>query len=87
MPVGGEWIYEWGGALRWFVSTAPCNGSDMGAIAKQMGGHAYCVRSAVAVAHHAADSLDANLLGLQQQIKKAFDPHGLLNAGRQYLEI
>lgn len=85
MALAGDWLYEWGGAQRWLLSDeAPGRIRQQAAAA---GGHATLYRH-----HSPADTQDddifqplpAALLRLQQRLKLAFDPQGILNPGRLY---
>ena len=72
---------EWGGALRWVYSSAP--EAEIRAIVSKVGGNANVFRANGAVESH-FHPLSAPMLRIQQRIKTAFDPAGILNAGRLY---
>ena len=80
----GDFLYEWGGAQRWFIS----HGSqfDSGQIhqsALLAGGHATQFRNA----NRQADvfqTLPPGLMKVHQHLKASMDPKGLLNPGRLY---
>ena len=77
----GEWIMEWGGALRWLASDADAD--SIRSVVRSAGGHATLYRGA----DRSGDvfhPLDPLLLKLHQRLKHAFDPKGLLNPGRMY---
>lgn len=73
---------EWGGACRWLKT-------DMdGALLRQqvmrLGGHATAFRKSANTNIESFQPLDKNMMGLQQRLKNAFDPVGILNPGRLY---
>jgi glycolate oxidase FAD binding subunit len=77
----GDWLYEWGGAQRWLSSSAEVE--DVRLAAASAGGHATLYRNSdqrQAVFH----PLSPGLMKIHQQLKAAFDPHGILNPGRMY---
>lgn len=83
LDIPGKQLIEWGGAQRWLLS-----GEEPQAIrqaATSAGGHATCFR-------YAQDGdiftpLSKPMLALQQRLKKAFDPKGILNPGRIYTDL
>lgn len=84
MDLPGEWLLEWGGALRWLKSDA-----DPGVIraaAAAAGGHATLFRG-----HDGSGEvfqpLPAPLLALHRNLKRALDPQSLFNPGRMYAEL
>lgn len=81
LEVPGCWLYDWGGALRWLKtdSLAP---SAFEAAARA-GGHATLFRGAAA-GTGVFQPLPPALLRLHLNLKRAFDPKGLLNPGRLY---
>jgi glycolate oxidase FAD binding subunit len=80
----GEQLVEWGGALRWLTSGA--DAKTVRAAAAGAGGHATLFRArekpAGAFAH-----LTRELARLHGELKKTFDPAGILNPGRLYPEF
>ena len=80
----GKWLYEWGGALRWLVSDAPAE--EIRAWAKHAGGHATLVHNKPQT-DDVFQPLDPGLMRLHHNLKKAFDPAGILNPGRMYAEF
>lgn len=80
----GTQLIEWGGALRWLKSYA--DASTVRAIAAGAGGHATLFRAAEKPAGAFAP-LPPVLARLHRDLKAAFDPAGILNAGRLYPEF
>ncbi|MCQ8130727.1 glycolate oxidase subunit GlcE [Methylomonas rivi] len=80
-PLGlaGRGLLDWGGALRWINTDMPAEAIH--AVAAAHGGHAIGYRGT-----DKADwlRLDSGLLGLQQNIRLAFDPLNLFNPGRLF---
>lgn len=86
LALPGQQLIEWNGALRWFVGNDPVDAETIRATAKNAGGHATLFRrnqSGVSVFH----PLDPNLMKLHRLLKQKFDPAGILNPGRLYLDI
>jgi glycolate oxidase FAD binding subunit len=84
LPLPGERLIEWSGALRWLRSDA-----DPRAVrdaAKAAGGHATLFRGGDRSAG-AFHPLPEGLAGIHRRLKRAFDPAGILNPGRLYPEI
>ncbi len=79
----GAWLYEWGGALRWYKG--PASAAEVRALAEAHGGHATLFRGELetSVFH----PLPEPMLRLHRQLKQALDPHGLFNPGRLYPEL
>ena len=84
LALGGEWLYEWGGAQRWLLSTVPA-AEIRGAVAA-LGGHATLFRRGP-VDQDVFHPLPDGLMGVHRKLKHAFDPHGILNPGRLYREF
>jgi glycolate dehydrogenase FAD-binding subunit len=85
-PLGlpGRQLIEWGGAQRWLKSAAATG--PMREAAKRAGGHATLFRSS-GTAAEVFTPLDPVLMRLHRELKKAFDPAGILNPGRLYAEL
>lgn len=84
LALDGDCFIDWGGAQRWLYSNA--NPEQVRGLVASVGGHATLFRNApenVEVFH----PLPAPLLQLQQRIKQAMDPAGILNPGRLYPEL
>lgn len=75
----GACLIDWGGALRWLKTDAPADA--VFAAARQAGGHASPFRATEA-AGAVFQPLPEGLKALHIRLKKAFDPHGILNPGR-----
>ncbi len=74
-------LIEWGGGLRWMRTTA--DAATMRAVAARVGGHATLFRGgdrSEGVFH----PLPETMLRLHRNLKKQFDPAGILNRGRMY---
>ncbi|MBI3576091.1 MAG: glycolate oxidase subunit GlcE [Gammaproteobacteria bacterium] len=72
----GKWLIDWGGAQRWLKSDAAA--TDVQPLAEQAGGYATRFRRTGqngATFH----PLPAALAGLQKNLKRAFDPNGIIN--------
>jgi glycolate oxidase FAD binding subunit len=84
LALDGDWFIDWGGAQRWLYSNE--NPEQVRRLVASVGGHATLFRNApenVEVFH----PLPAPVLKLQQRIKQAMDPAGILNPGRLYPEL
>lgn len=73
-------LIEWGGGLRWYRGSR-----DMHALAARSGGHATLFRGQPKSACFAP--LPAVLLRIQRELKRSFDPAGILNPGRLHAEF
>jgi glycolate oxidase FAD binding subunit len=71
----GDALYDWGGAVAWILTEAP--DARVRAVAAELGGHALCLRG-----HPAFGPRRGGHGALQERIKAAFDPLGVLNPGR-----
>jgi glycolate oxidase FAD binding subunit len=82
--LAGAQLLEWGGALRWLRA-----GTDAAAVreaASRAGGHATLFRAAHKP-QGAFAPLPPLLARLHRDLKRAFDPAGILNPGRLYAEF
>lgn len=79
LNLSGHGLLDWGGALRWLNSDMPAE--TIHAAASAHGGHAICYRG-----EDKRDwmRLDGGLLGLQRNIRQAFDPLTIFNSGRLF---
>ena len=73
----GKWLVDWGGAQRWLRSDA--SATDIHRQAEQVGGHATLFRDAKQDGATFPPQLPAQLALLHQNLRKAFDPHGVIN--------
>jgi FAD/FMN-containing dehydrogenase len=76
----GRQFIEWGGAQRWWRTTAPP--SQVRDTAGNVGGHASLIRGADRSCVFAP--LGAALMRVHRGLKQAFDPEGIFNPGRLY---
>jgi glycolate oxidase FAD binding subunit len=80
----GHWFYDWGGALRWLrtdISSEAVFQAAAGA-----GGHATLFRG-TSDDGRVFQPLPPALKALHLNLKRAFDPQGLLNPGRLYEDL
>jgi FAD/FMN-containing dehydrogenase len=80
----GEQFVEWGGAQRWFRSTAPA--PQIRSAAEKVGGHATLIRAADK-SPGAFAALTQPLMNIHKRLKQSFDPVGIFNPGRLYPEL
>jgi len=80
----GEPFIEWGGAQRWYRSTAPS--AQIRAAASAVGGHATLVRAADK-SPGAFATLTQPLMQVHRRLKQSFDPAGIFNPGRLYPQL
>ncbi len=71
----GDALYDWAGGLACLLTEEPAE--KVRAVAASLGGHALCLRGGPAFA-----SRQGPLGALQDRVKAAFDPLGVLNPGR-----
>jgi len=71
----GDALYDWAGGLAWLLTEEPAQ--KVRAVVRGLGGHALCLRGAPAFGPR-----DGALGALQDRVKAAFDPLGVLNPGR-----
>jgi glycolate oxidase FAD binding subunit len=76
---GEAQLIEWGGALRWVLSTEPA--ASLHALAAEARGHASLFRGGERSAGHQAP-LSPALQRVHAQLKRAFDPAGIFNRQR-----
>jgi glycolate oxidase FAD binding subunit len=79
----GRWAFEWHGMQRWVVGGSR---EQMSALARETGGHATLFRG-VPAGGDAFEPLPAPLLALHRNVKRVFDPAGILNPGRLYADL
>ncbi len=83
LALPGEQLIEWGGAQRWLASNADAR--TIREAAQAAGGHATLFRAADKSAG-VFTPLAPALAQIQRRLKQAFDPAGIFNPGRMYLE-
>lgn len=71
----GDALYDWACGLAWLLTDEPAE--KVRAVARGLGGHALCLRGAEAFGPR-----EGALGALQDRVKAAFDPLGVLNPGR-----
>ena len=81
LALSGEQLVEWGGAQRWLCTAAPA--APIREAAAAVGGHATRFMSLERTAPAFAP-LSAPLERYHRELKAAFDPEGIFNAGRLY---
>lgn len=80
----GQQLIEWGGAQRWWITSA--DASTIREAAIQAGGHASLFRGkdkSAGVFH----PLSSPLKRIHKQLKAEFDPAGIFNPGRMYSDF
>ena len=82
--LSGRQFIEWGGAQRWWRTTAPA--VQLRAAAIGAGGHATLVRAADKSAGAFAP-VGSELMRIHRALKDAFDPERILNPGRLYADL
>lgn len=83
LPLEGDTLYEWGGALRWLKSNETAETIRDAVTAFQ--GHAIKFRNGSdSQVEEIFQPLSPGVLKLHQNLKFAFDPNGILNPGRMY---
>jgi glycolate oxidase FAD binding subunit len=80
----GAQLLEWGGALRWLRTAS--DSANVRAAASRAGGHATLFRAADKPLGAFAP-LPPLLARVHRDLKRAFDPAGILNPGRLYAEF
>ncbi|MBU2722463.1 glycolate oxidase subunit GlcE, partial [Acidithiobacillus ferridurans] len=84
LPLGDQTLIEWGGGQRWLRGAL--DATALRQLAAEHGGHATLFRGGNRrgeVFHPLAPPL----LAIQQRLKAAFDPRGILNSGRLYATL
>jgi glycolate oxidase FAD binding subunit len=80
-PLSGNWLIDWGGALRWLKSDD--SAETIFATMQNLSAHACRFRSAAGCEFQPPSEAVAKL---HRNLKQAFDPHGIFNRGRLYAE-
>lgn len=90
LDLPGEQLLEWGGALRWLKAAgearAAADAAAVRSAAARVGGHATLFRAAQKP-QGAFAPLPPVLARLHRDLKRAFDPAGILNPGRLYADL
>ena len=81
LALSGEKLVEWGGGQRWLCTSTPA--AQLREAAAATGGHATLFRGGDK-SPGAFAPLSLPLERIQKQLKAAFDPDGVFNAGRLY---
>ncbi|MBN2680288.1 glycolate oxidase subunit GlcE [Acidithiobacillus montserratensis] len=84
LPLPEPTLIEWGGGQRWLRGHQ--DAAALQGVAAKYGGHATLFRGEDA-SGEVFHPLSPPLLALQQRLKKAFDPRGILNPGRLYAAL
>lgn len=82
--LGGQTVYEWGGALRWLSSDEPVD--KIRHVAEAAGGHATLMRNTSSQAEPFHE-LSPGLFTVHRNLKQAFDPENILNPARMYANL
>jgi glycolate oxidase FAD binding subunit len=82
LNLSGKSFIDWGGALRWLKTEE--KPATVFSLLQNLAGHACLFRSATGCEFQ---PLTPELAKLHRNIKQAFDPHGIFNRGRLYLEM
>lgn len=92
LALPGQWLFDWGGALRWLSCDMPID-DVQGAVAAE-GGHATLFRGKEYFTGDNTECpvdvfqpLPAPLLAIHQRLKQAFDPDHIFNRGRFHADI
>jgi len=84
LPLSGEWVMDWGGALRWLKSEEPAQ--QVFQTVAEAGGHATLFRGGNRD-ELIFQPLPSDLMQIQHRLKQAFDPKGIFEPGRMYPEF
>lgn len=76
LEIAGKWLLDWGGAQRWLKSNEPAQ--TIHSKTQAVGGYAILFRGSKANTHDNPE-LSKSALLLQERIKRALDPAGILN--------
>jgi glycolate oxidase FAD binding subunit len=86
-----ELLYDWAGGLIWAALPASndAHGPQVRAAVLAAGGHATLIRAPAAVraAVEVFTPEPAALAALSARVRRSFDPHGVLNAGRMWAGV
>lgn len=80
--------YDWSGGLLWLEvpATADASSADIRRVMATLGGHVTLMRAEPDVRNSVEvfQPLEAGLMAISQNLKRSFDPAGVLNPGRMY---
>lgn len=83
LALEGEWLVEWGGALRWLRTDL--DASVIRAAMDKVGGHATLMRGDKSAG--AFQPLQAPVMRIHRNLKNSFDPAGIFNRSRMYSDF
>jgi len=84
--LGGPQLLEWGAALRWLKPNGEADAPRVRAWAQQQGGHATLFRAAEKSSGVFQRPTEP-LMAIQRELKAAFDPQGIFNRHRMYVDF
>jgi glycolate oxidase FAD binding subunit len=84
LPLQGEQMIEWGGAVRWFRTPHPAR--EIRACAQQIGGHATLFRGGDR-SQGVFTPLTPAVAAIHKRLKAQFDPAGIFNPGRMFADL
>lgn len=84
LPLPGQQLVEWNGALRWVKTEAPA--SVVRDVACKAGGHATLFRTRNGVGTRFQEP-SPGVMTLHRRLKQTFDPTDILNRGRLYPDL
>lgn len=84
LAIAGDWLVDWAGGQRWLYSNESVE--TIRQLTASVGGHATLFRTTIR-SEDIFHPLSPLLLKLQQRLKQAFDPEGILNPGRLYQDL
>lgn len=80
----GGWLVDWNGAQRWYRGSEPAE--HIRSLCKKAGGHATFIKGGNQEVER-FQPLDSGVMRWHQQLKSAFDPHGLFNTNLMYKSL
>lgn len=84
LSLDGEWIYEWGGALRWLKTDA--DAMAIMSTAAEFSGQATLFKTNSS-RNEIFQALSPGMKTIHRNLKNAFDPKGILNPGKMYADL
>ncbi len=79
-----QYLIDWGGAQYWIKSDRPAN--EFFKMAEELGGNATLFKG-TGHNENIFQPLQEDMMIIQQGLKRAFDPHSVLNPGKMYAAI